>query len=411
MSLALRVLVVTHYWAPHVGGIESVAGDQVAHLARRGVAVEVRTTHIPRSAPREDLDAVPGARVPVRVERHAALDPLARTLQVPVPLPGPGMASAVVRAARRADVVVAHGHSYPTSALAAWAARRTRRPFVLVQHAPWVDYGPALSAIERAADRTIGRAVIRAARQVVCVSEHTATYVRSIVPDAPTTVARNGVDVGRFSPDGPVTPPVPHDAGGRAAPSPVVLFVGRLVRRNGWGVLLEAWERAGLHDRAELHLAGDGPDASAVRATVLPGVRVLGHVDEDDLPGRYRGAAAVVVPSVSGEGFGLVAAEALSSGTPVVASAQGGLTEVVRDGEDGLLVAPGDVAGLAEALVRIVEDRSLRSMLAAGARRRDLSVDRASDRLLDVLRSVVVGGPSEVRPVAGVASDATPGAG
>lgn len=382
---SLRVTMATHYWEPHVGGIESVARRQAQALASRGIDVEVHTTRIPAAAAAVTDTPATGGGGAVRVVRHRAIDPLARSLQVPVPFPGAAMARALVRSAHRSDVVVAHGHSYPSSVMAARAARRARRPFVLVQHSPWVAYGGALDLLERAVDASLGRAVIRAAARVVCVSEHTAAYVRSIVPDAATVVIPNDVD-DRFRP-----------SAARGAPSatPTVLFVGRLVRRNGWSVLLDAWRRSGLEGRAELHVVGAGSDAPAIRAAAdrLRGVRLVGHVPDAELADRYRTADVVVVPTVTGEGFGLVAAEALACGTPVIASAQGGLTEVVHDGQDGILVPPGDAPALASALRGVLEDAELRGRLAAGAlaRARGRHDPRGGSvvALLDVLREQV----------------------
>ncbi len=373
----LRMVVVTHYFAPHVGGTETVAGLQAQRAARHGAHVEVHTTRLPTGTPSHEDRTPRGARGTLHVVRHRAGDPLARTLQLPVPVPTPRMLRDVTAAARRADVVVAHGHAFPTSLLAAIAARRAARPFVLVQHAPWVAYGPVLDAVERLVDRTLGRAVIRAARRVVAVSAHTADHVRAIVPDADVRVVPNGVDTARFTPDGPR----------RTGTRPVVLFVGRLVRRNGWDVLLDAWRRAGLEDRAELHVAGTGPDRAALRAAATPvgGIHLLGHVPDEELPARYRGAALVVVPTVTGAGFGLVAAEAAACGTPVVASDHGGLREAVRDGVDGRLVPPGDPVALAATLRELVDDPAQLARLGRSAGRRDRSALRAADEALGQL--------------------------
>lgn len=359
----LRVTMATHYWEPHVGGIETVARQQAHGLAGSGIDVEVHTSRIPSGADAVS-DAPPSeGRGRIRVMRHRAIDPLARSLQVPVPFPGPAMARALARSARRSDVVIAHGHSYPSSGLAARAARRARRPFVLVQHSPWVAYGGSLDLLERVVDISVGRAVIGAADRVVCVSEHTAEYVRSIVPDAATIVIPNNVDRG-FRPS--------SGAGRAPSPLPTVLFVGRLVRRNGWTVLLDAWRRSGLDGRAELHVVGSGPDEPTISAAVegLHGIRLVGHVPDGELIERYRTADIVMVPTITGEGFGLVAAEALACGTPVIASAQGGLSEVVRHGIDGLLVPPGDAQALAAAMGDVIDDTSLRTRLAKGARMR-----------------------------------------
>jgi D-inositol-3-phosphate glycosyltransferase len=378
MAEGLRLVLVTHYWDPHVGGIETVARQQAERFAQLGAAVEVHTTRLPRTAPAVSDWSPSSGPGSVRIVRHRAADPLARLLQLPVPLPGAAMARALVAAARTADVVVVHGHSYPTSVLGVVAARIARRPLVLVQHSPWVAYGPLLDRLERAVDRTVGRIVIGAADRVVAVSAHTADYVRSILPGAAPTVVHNGVDTDRFRPAGVAV---------RGDERPVVLLVGRLVRRNGWDVLLDAWAGSTLAERAELRIVGSGPDLAAVRAraATLTGVRVLGRVPDETLADEYRAATVVAVPSTTGEGFGLTAAEALACGTPVVASADGGLREVVRDEVDGLLVAPGDPEALASALLRVVGDGALRARLASAARAVDRSADRAADATLEVI--------------------------
>ena len=391
-----RVVVVTHYWAPHVGGIETVARQQARGLAGRGFDVEVHTTRLPRRAARTSVDLSPDGRGRLRVFRHRSVEPLLRLAQLPVPLPGAGMVRRVIGAARSADVVVAHGHTFPTTALAALAARLAGRPFVLVQHSPWIVYGPVLDGVQRLVDRTIGRPVIAAAAAIVCVSEHTARYMRSIVPNAAVSVVPNGVDPELFrpGPDGEVRV---KDRAMRQ----VVLFVGRLVERNGWRVLIEAWRRSGLGEHAELHIIGSGPDDHAVSAAVrdLDGVVIHGALADDVLAKRYRAATVVVVPTLTGVGFGLTAAEALASGTPVIASDEGGLREVVRHEVDGLLVESGDPDALAAAIARVLADEALHTRLAAAA----LQVDRSSETALDGLRTVLVGTLTRFRGARGCA--------
>ena len=389
-----RVIVVTHYWAPHVGGIETVARQQALGLAARGLDVEVHTTRLPRGTASAAVERPPQGPGRVRVVRHRAAEPLLRLAQLPVPVPGPGMVRRVVRAVGTADVVVAHGHTFPTSLLAAIAARLRRRPFVLVQHSPWIVYGPVLDVVQRVVDRTIGRSVIAAAEAVVCVSEHTARYVRSIVPTAPVHVVPNGVDVARFHP-----PTVSGADAEVEVARPTVLYVGRLVERNGWRVLLDAWRRSGLGRRAQLHIVGSGPDGRAVRAAVedVDGVVLLGAVADDALADHYRTARVVVVPTLTGVGFGLTAAEALACGTPVVASAEGGLREVVRDDVDGLLVEAGEPDALVAALTRVLEDEHLRERLATSARQ----VERSSERAVEGLLAVLVGTLQRVRGARG----------
>ena len=111
-----------------------------------------------------------------------------------------------------------------------------------------------------------------------------------------------------------------------------------------------------------LVVAGDGPLRDRV-----PGA--LGFVPHDDLGPLYERAAVVACPSHR-EGFGVVCAEAMAYGRPVVAGATGGLLDLVVDGETGLLVPPRDVGALRAALERLLEDRELRRRFGAAARER-----------------------------------------
>jgi glycosyltransferase involved in cell wall biosynthesis len=113
-------------------------------------------------------------------------------------------------------------------------------------------------------------------------------------------------------------------------------------------------------------------------------LRCVGALSRSRMPDFWNSVDIAVVPSLY-EPFGLVALEALACGVPVVATAVGGLPEIVVDGENGILVPPGDPAALAKALLALLTDERLR--LAEGARRRaeDFSLDRRSRDLLKLL--------------------------
>jgi D-inositol-3-phosphate glycosyltransferase len=376
-----RVLIVTHYWPPHVGGIETVAVEQATRLAARGWEVQVATSRLRGDQARERYG-------PVEVARFRCVNVLERLWSVPVPLVSPTMLFFLWRRARLADVVVAHGHVYIGTLFAALAARLTKRPFVLVQHAPFIDYGRGLNVVERAVDRTLGRRIIRSARTVIAVSDFTADFVRSLVPDVPIEMVRSGVDHDRFAAAGARSP--------RARPT--VLTVRRLVPRNGVDSLVEAWRLAGLGAQAELVIGGAGPEIEDIQRLAAgdPSIRIMGYVPDDDLPTLYQDADLFVLPSRSGEGFGLVALEAMASGLPVLATSSGGVVDIVKDGVNGRLVPPNDVPSLAEALHQLVEDGAMRSKLAEGARR---SAEASTwDASIDLLAAVLLGAMAPAPP-------------
>ncbi|MXX69712.1 MAG: glycosyltransferase family 1 protein [Gemmatimonadales bacterium] len=165
--------------------------------------------------------------------------------------------------------------------------------------------------------------------------------------------------------------PLPDGAGAEARPlereGPVrLLFVGRLVERKGVHILIRALARVRERVDATLTVVGEGPEAGpleseARRVGVDPFVYFAGRVDEGALGEAYRTSDLFVLPAVvdgkgDTEGLGVVLLEALEFGLPLIASDAGGIPDIVRHGETGLLVPPGDAGALADAIMRVIED-------------------------------------------------------
>jgi glycosyltransferase involved in cell wall biosynthesis len=172
----------------------------------------------------------------------------------------------------------------------------------------------------------------------------------------------------------------------------LIVSVGRLQPVKGFDLLLEAI--ATMPATVHLALAGDGPERAALAACAArPGlagrVHLLGHLA--DVRPLLRAGDIYAQPSRR-EPFGLAAAEAAACGLPVVASAVGGLREIVCHGETGLLVPPGDPAELAAALAQLVADPPLLRRLGSAARERAharLSIERTVERLDALYRSLI----------------------
>ena len=133
-----------------------------------------------------------------------------------------------------------------------------------------------------------------------------------------------------------------------------VLFVGRFDRQKGTDILLAALEQ--LQDSAFCYLVGERVLGDGAQQELPPNTRATGWLSPNEIEVFYRSADVVVVPS-RWEGFGLIAAEAMRAGLPVIASRVGGLVEIVEDGVTGVLVPAEDVSALVTALRDISDDR------------------------------------------------------
>ena len=267
------------------------------------------------------------------------------------------------------------GHAWEQVALPAYAARR-RTPLLLcpANLAP-LAFGRNVVVIHDAAalrrpgwysrlyvawQRALLPALARRALHLVTVSEFSRAELVELLGADPAriTVIPGGVDE-RFGPHA--------DAEAAAAAlglrRPYVLTVASLTARKNLAALATSAARLAA-DGIELVVAGgDRPQLRAEPGDL--GVRLLGHVPDEHLPGLYAGARAFVLPSRY-EGFGLTVLEAMAAGTPVVASDTTALPETV--GDAGLLVSPEDPAAIADAVARALG--SDHDRLAAAGRAR-----------------------------------------
>ncbi len=193
------------------------------------------------------------------------------------------------------------------------------------------------------------------------------------------------------------------------APGKRMVFVGRLAPEKGLGVLLEAF--AALRDRhpdAELALIGDGPSRAVVEAGIARGglgevVTILGFLPPDAVARELSRADLLALPSFA-EGLPVVLMEALATGIPAVATRIAAVEELVEPEVSGLTVAPGDAAGLAGALDRLLSDPALRARMGAAGRARvaaEFDIARETAWLAALIRGGMAGRlPEGLRPQA-----------
>ena len=315
----------------------------------------------------------------------------AQLAAAPFPAYSIGGPTAALRLGRRYEAAiapVAGGAMLPATYL---GMRARGKPFVL-----WASVWAHPRSGKAALGWPLVRHVYRHADAAVAYGEHVRRYVaRYRGHDDDVVIAPQSVEAELF---GRAVAGEETAAWRRAADlpdGPLVLYVGRLVQEKGIEELLAAWRLVGARaargsertppttgrsplDAARpalpptLAVIGDGPLADAVSAT--PGARFLGSQPRERLPVAYAAADALVVPSIPTprfrEPWGLVCNEALHQATPVVATTAVGAVAggLIRDGETGLVVPPGDPQALAAAIGRLLADPALRARLGEAGR-------------------------------------------
>jgi glycosyltransferase involved in cell wall biosynthesis len=371
----VKVLIVTGIWPPDVGGPASHAPEIAEFLRARGHEVEVLTTADGPPAP----EAYPVTWVPRRLSaagRYAKGAMLA------------------ARLARRNDVVYSTG-MFGRTRVGTFLARAprvlkltgdpayeratryglTRMPLDDFQR----SHGAKLVGLRAARDL-----VMSGARGYVCPSRSLRDIAAHwhLVDAARIEVIPNPVSV----------PPLPARDELRAKhgfSGPTLVFAGRLAPQKSMDVALRALaELEGI----DLVVAGDGPERPALDALVAEleigdRVRFLGALPRETVLELFAAGDAVLLTS-SWENFPHGVVEGLAAGTPVISTDVGGVSEIVTDGVNGLLVPPQDVPALVAAVRRYFGDEALRERLraAAGTSTDDYSPERIFGRIEELLR-------------------------
>jgi phosphatidylinositol alpha 1,6-mannosyltransferase len=347
LEVPMKVAHISDCYLPRLGGIEV----QVTELTRRQAAAGYDVTV---------FTATPGHDVRQGVEHLNGVTVNRVTARMPFELPvHPRTSHHLVPLLKQLKPDVVHVHLGVVSPFA-WGGIRSAVkvgiPTLVTVHSVWgtaakSGYGMADNLIHWSASGVVPAAV----------SEVAASRIRAAGSGIPVAVTPNGVDSTDWSPEGREIPKQPD-------PSQPVKFVSamRLAPRKRSMQLLEmfsaAREKLGGRRRITLSIAGDGPHATQLAGYVeshglKSDVNLLGRLERPRLRELYVDSDVFVQPSVK-ESFGLAALEARSTGLPVIARAQTGLTEFVHQGVEGLLVV--DDEDMTRAMVRLSLDDQLR---------------------------------------------------
>ncbi|HYY54543.1 MAG TPA: glycosyltransferase [Candidatus Dormibacteraeota bacterium] len=384
------------------GGMNVYVRELARELGRRGVEVDVFTRWRERDDP-QIQSLGPNARVV-----HLVSGPIGYYPKMDVYSRLPEFTERVLSLTeaegRRYDLV--HSHYWLSAEVAEVLRARWTVPMVQMFHTLGLVKAQAMDdsvngegLVRELAERT----AITNADRIIAASELELSDLVTLYAADPAKlrVVPLGVDTRLFR---PLRQADARAALGRDACEFMILFVGRIEQIKGIDVLLEAVGdllrgRRDLQRRTCLVVVGgaidphaDGSESEKIDElrgmveahAIADNVDFVGSLDQQELALYYAAADVCAVPSLT-ESFGLVALEAMACGTPVVATRVGGLQTVVTS-DSGILVPPGDVESLADAIGSLLDDMELRLQLSAGARARAqlFTWDRVADGIEDI---------------------------
>jgi phosphatidyl-myo-inositol alpha-mannosyltransferase len=360
----MRIGIVCPYSLTVPGGVQAQALGLARELRRRGH--EARVLGPCDGPPPESFVTPLGDSLPLSA--NGSIAPLA-------PDPSAALRTLRVLADEQFDVLHLHEPLAPGPTSTA----------LMVHSAPTVGTFHAAGA--SASYRILGPALSRLIRRIdhkVVVSKDALELVRSHL-GGDYEVLFNGVELDAIR----SVVPWPHEPTGAAA-RPTVFFCGRHEERKGLRVLVDAVVRVDLD--VDVWIGSDGPDTDELTAATAGDGRFhwLGRVTDAEKFARLRTADVFCAPSLHGESFGVVLIEAMAAGTTVVASSLDGYRNVATHDVDALLVEPGDVAALGDALHRAVTDDGLARRLRrrGDARAEEFAMTALTDRYLEIYRSI-----------------------
>jgi glycogen(starch) synthase len=385
----MNVLLYAHAFAPKIGGVESAVMSLAMGVAKSQAGSSVTRVTVVTPTPRGEFD---DASLPFRVVRRPSVPRLVSLIRSSdvIHLAGPCFIPLAMGLLLRKPVVVEH-HGFQTicpNGQLLYEPTRTLCPghFMAGRHAQCVRCNAKDGLLQ-----SLALWFFTFPRRWLCTHATAnimpTNWLGGLVQLPRSTTVYHGLTNANVS-DLPST-----------SASSTFAFVGRLVSTKGVQILLQAAQQVRAQGlRFQIKVIGDGPDRQLLESQIAEkglteNVQFLGYVPAGDLEKHLADVSTIVMPSLAGEVFGLVAAENMARGKLVIASDSGALSEVIADA--GLTFPAGDVSGLARCMKQVLQDETLPAKLGSAARTRaanEFNERRMLERHLNIYSEVAVCG-------------------
>jgi phosphatidylinositol alpha-mannosyltransferase len=362
----LRIALVTEYYYPHLGGICEHVHFFAREARRYGHQVDIITSNLPGARPEPHVIRI-GTSQSVYANGSQARFTWGLELR-----------KDLRRVFSLGQYDIVHVHSPLSPVLPVLAIEEANCPVVGTFH----------TYFDRSLAYTFGKRYFQkkldSLHAAIAVS-HSTTIALNRYFEANWTIVPNGIDTDVFNPHVSRPAAVRSDV-------PVILFLGRFDPRNGLTTLIESFQKVrGRNREAQLVVVGDGPLRSHYyrAAGGDPDITFVGSVLRDR-PGYYAHSAMYACPTTKAS-FGITLLESMACETPVVCSDIPGFRDVVKHEREALMVHCGDTNDLADALVRLLDDETLRARLGKRGRYEALQYSWANvtEAVLDIYTAVL----------------------
>ena len=362
----LRIALVTEYYYPHLGGICEHVHFFAREARRYGHQVDIITSNLPGARPEPHVIRI-GTSQSVYANGSQARFTWGFELR-----------KDLRRVLSLGQYDIVHVHSPLSPVLPVLAIEEANCPVVGTFH----------TYFDRSLAYTFGKRYFQKkldSLQAAIAVSHSTTIALNRYFEANWTIVPNGIDTDVFNPHVPRPAAVRTDV-------PVILFLGRFDPRNGLTTLIESFQKVrGRQLEAQLVVVGDGPLRNHYyrAAGGDPDITFVGSVLRDR-PGYYAHSAMYACPTTKAS-FGITLLESMACETPVVCSDIYGFRDVVKHEREALMVHCGDTDALADALVRLLDDETLRARLGKRGRHEALQYSWANvtEAVLDIYTAVL----------------------
>lgn len=351
----MKVLIVVHYFYPHIGGMEEVALKQASSLTKGGHEVSVLTCRFNKDSPL--AESFKG----FSIQRIKALNFIENIFGVTFPLISPSSILKFIRNVRNADIIHIHDVFYLSSHFTALVAAIMKKKFFVTQHVAIVDHTSFMVvAIQKLVYLSIGRFIFNRAEKIVCYNTNVLDFLIKLGIDTNKIfLTRNGIDTDFFKTVTLEEKNYLKKKYNIDEHKPVVLFVGRLVPKKGFDLVYEAQS-----ERYTTIIVGPGSTSLSVSQT--KDVIFFGPADKNQLKELYSLSDIFVFPAI-GEVFTLVMQEAMACGLPVITTNDPAYTRSKSD-LTGILLIERDSKSLSKAISSVLNNEEVISDMSKHSR-------------------------------------------